>query len=158
MKEFIVVGRTNLLTRQHKPYAQLKLVAEDESFNISVWDLLPEMPPQMGQLVKLGQIKDFNGSKSCSVADLIVGLMADDAHPLYNMMPRPISRDIWDKTISQLVTYCDDKSLIDIIKSFAEKLYKPYSEYPAATTVHHAFPGGLLNHVWQMLRIIQSLV
>ena len=157
MKEFIVVGRTNLLTRQHKPYAQLKLVAEDESFNISVWDLLPEMPPQMGQLVKLGQIKDFNGSKSCSVADLIVGLMADDAHPLYNMMPRPISRDIWDKTISQLVTYCDDKSLIDIIKSFAEKLYKPYSEYPAATTVHHAFPGGLLNHVWQMLHMLEGL-
>lgn len=157
MKEFIVVGRTNLLTRQHKPYAQLKLVAEDESFNISVWDLLPEMPPQMGQLVKLGQIKDFNGSKSCSVADLIVGLMADDAHPLYNMMPRPISRDIWDKTISQLVTYCDNKSLIDIIKSFAEKLYKPYSEYPAATTVHHAFPGGLLNHVWQMLRMLEGL-
>ena len=157
MKEFIVVGRTNLLTRQHKPYAQLKLVAEDESFNISVWDLLPEMPPQMGQLVKLGQIKDFNGSKSCSVADLIVGLMADDAPPLYNMMPRPISRDIWDKTISQLVTYCDDKSLIDIIKSFAEKLYKPYSEYPAATTVHHAFPGGLLNHVWQMLHMLEGL-
>ena len=157
MKEFIVVGRTNLLTRQHKPYAQLKLVAEDESFNISVWDLLPEMPPQMGQLVKLGQIKDFNGSKSCSVADLIVGLMADDAHPLYNMMPRPISRDIWDKTISQLVTYCDDKSLIDVIKSFAEKLYKPYSEYPAATTVHHAFPGGLLNHVWQMLHMLEGL-
>lgn len=157
MKEFIVVGRTNLLTRQHKPYAQLKLAAEDETFNISVWDLAPEMPPQMGQLVKLSHIKDFNGNKSCSITDLIVGLMADDRHPLYNMMQRPISREIWDKTINQLVTYCDDDKLIGIIKSFAEKLYKPYSEYPAAASVHHAFPGGLLNHVWQMLHMLEGL-
>jgi 3'-5' exoribonuclease len=46
---------------------------------------------------------------------------------------------------------------VPIIKDFAGKLYKPYSEYPAATTVHHAYQGGLLNHTHQMLHMLEGL-
>ena len=50
-----------------------------------------------------------------------------------------------------------DEKLIPIIKDFAFKLYEPYSKYPAATSVHHAYPGGLLNHTHQMLNMLSGL-
>ena len=135
-KEFMVIGRANATTRQGSPYALLKVTDAEQSFSVSVWDVAPDMAPFPGQLVQFMQVKDFGGKKSCSFTDLVLGLMADENHPLYGLIPRPINRKVWDDTIANLLTFCTDSTLVPIIQSFAEKLYKPYSEYPAATTVH----------------------
>lgn len=153
----MVIGRANATTRQGSPYVMLKVSDAEESFSVSVWDVAPEMPPFPGQLVQFAQLKDFGGKKSCTLMDMIVGLMADEQHPLYGLLPRPIARSVWDATVEHLVGYCTDESLIPIIRSFAEKLFRPYSEYPAATTVHHAYQGGLLNHTHQMLHMLEGL-
>ncbi len=157
MKEFMVIGRANATTRQGSPYVMLKVANGEHSFTVSVWDVNPEMPPFPGQLVQFSQLRDFGGKKSCAFTDVVVGLMADERHPLYGLLPRPVSRDVWDGTVEHLLSYCADESLMPIIRSFAEKLFKPYSEYPAATTVHHAYPGGLLNHTHQMLHMLEGL-
>ncbi|MBR4161516.1 MAG: HD domain-containing protein [Bacteroidaceae bacterium] len=156
-KEFLVIGRANAVTRQGSPYALLKVADAEQSFSVSVWDVAPDMPPVPGQLVGFNVVKDFGGKKSCSLTDMVLGLIADENHPLYGLIPRPISRKVWDDTIGLLLEFCSDESLIPIINSFAEKLYKPYSEYPAATTVHHAYQGGLLNHTHQMLHMLEGL-
>lgn len=156
-KEFMVIGRANATTRQGSPYALLKVTDAEQSFSVSVWDVAPDMAPFPGQLVQFVQVKDFGGKKSCSITDMVLGLMADENHPLYGLIPRPINRKVWDDTIANLLTSCTDSTLVPIIQSFAEKLYKPYSEYPAATTVHHAYQGGLLNHTHQMLHMLEGL-
>lgn len=156
-KEFMVIGRANATTRQGSPYALLKVTDAEQSFSVSVWDVAPDMAPFPGQLVQFMQVKDFGGKKSCSLTDMVLGLMADENHPLYGLIPRPINRKVWDDTIANLLTFCTDSTLVPIIQSFAEKLYKPYSEYPAATTVHHAYQGGLLNHTHQMLHMLEGL-
>ena len=145
-KEFLVIGRANATTRQGSPYALLKVADVEQSFSVSVWDVAPDMAPFPGQLVQFVQVKDFGGKKSCSLTDMVLGLMADEEHPLYGLIPRPINRKVWDGTIANLLSFCTDATLVPIIQDFAGKLYKPYSEYPAATTVHHAYQGGLLNH------------
>ena len=86
-----------------------------------------------------------------------VGAMPLLDHPLYNLLPRPIRRDVWDNCLNRLIGYCSDQSLIPIIRDFADKLYSPYSKYPAATSVHHAFPGGLTNHTYQMLHLLEGV-
>ena len=156
-KEFLVIGRANATTRQGSPYALLKVADAEQSFSVSVWDVAPDMAPFPGQLVQFVQVKDFGGKKSCSVADMIIGLMADEKHPLYGLIPRPINRKVWDGTIDNLLSFCTDATLVPIIQDFAGKLYKPYSEYPAATTVHHAYQGGLLNNTHQMLHMLEGL-
>lgn len=157
LKEFLVIGRANATTRQGSPYALLKVADAEESFSISVWDVAPDLAPFPGQLVQFNQVKDFGGKKSCSITDMVLGLMADECHPLYGLIPRPIQRNVWDRTVEHLLTFCTDSTLVPVIQSFAEKLYKPYSEYPAATTVHHAYQGGLLNHTHQMLHMLEGL-
>ena len=47
--------------------------------------------------------------------------------------------------------------LIDCITQQADELFPKYGKYPAATSVHHAFPGGLLNHTWQMLHLLEGI-
>ena len=156
-KEFLVIGRANATTRQGSPYALLKVADGEQSFSVSVWDVAPDMAPFPGQLVQFVQVKDFGGKKSCSFTDMVLGLMADEKHPLYGLIPRPINRKVWDDTIANLLSFCTDATLVPIIQDFAGKLYKPYSEYPAATTVHHAYQGGLLNHTHQMLHMLEGL-
>lgn len=155
--EFLVIGRSNSVTKNGSPYAQLKVSNGDETFTISVWDVAPDQQPVLGQLVAFRQVKDFNGKRSCSLMDMVVGMMAGEGHPLYNLIPRPLSRDVWDRTVETLVTYCTDMALIPVIVDFADKLYRPYSQYPAAVSVHHAYPGGLLNHTHQMLHMLSGL-
>ena len=156
-KEFLVIGRANATTRQGSPYALLKVADGEQSFSVSVWDVAPDMAPFPGQLVQFVQVKDFGGKKSCSLTDMVLGLMAEEKHPLYGLIPRPINRKVWDDTIANLLSFCTDATLVPIIQDFAGKLYKPYSEYPAATTVHHAYQGGLLNHTHQMLHMLEGL-
>lgn len=157
MKEYLVISRTNGTTRQGSPYVTLKVASEDEVMNVSVWDVLPTADPVIGQLVSFHALKDFQGKKSCGLADLCCGGMPDAMHPLYNLLPRPILRHVWDSTMKQLLSFCTDEALIPIIRDFSDKLFAPYSQYPAATSVHHAYPGGLLNHTHQMLHMLEGL-
>ena len=157
IKEYLVLSRSNGTTRTGSPYAILKVADLIETLNISVWDLQPTADPKVGQLVSFYTIKDNAGKKSCNVTDIKPGAMPLLDHPLYNLLPRPTRRDVCDKTIEKLISFCSDQSLIPIIRDFADKLYAPYSKYPAATSVHHAFPGGLTNHTYQMLHMLEGL-
>ena len=156
-KEYIVIGRSESTTRTGSPFCKLKLKNQEEELTIAVWDVLPSDPPKFGQLVSFTSIQDNGGNKSARKADMHPGLMPQEGHPLYELLPHPIKKEIWDKTISQLIGYCTDSQLISAIQEYAETLYKPYSQYPAATTVHHAFKGGLLNHTYQMLHMLEGL-
>lgn len=156
-EEYIVIGRSNGTTRTGSAFVSLKVASEGEVMNVSVWDTPPTAPPVVGQLVSFFALKDYQGKKSCNNADMRVGEMPDESHPLYGLLPRPVSRRVWDLTIDQLVSYCTDTTLTAIIRDFADKLFAPYSKYPAGTSMHHAYPGGLLNHTHQMLHMLEGL-
>lgn len=153
----MVLSRTNGTTRTGSPYATLKCGSLVETMNVSVWDLPATEGPEVGQLVRFFNLKDNAGKKSCNMTDMKVGEMPLLDHPLYNLLPRPVRRDEWDRTIEALLGFCQDEKLVPIIRDFADKLYNPYCKYPAATSVHHAYPGGLANHTYQMLHMLEGL-
>lgn len=155
--EYLVISRSNGTTKTGSPYATLKVANLTETINVAVWDMAPTAEPQVGQLVFFYNMKDNDGKKSCDFRDLKCGGEPLFDHPLYNLLPRPIRRDVWDDTIKKLLSYCSDKTLMGIIEEFANRFYEPFSQYPAATAMHHAFPGGLLNHTHQMLKMLEGL-
>lgn len=156
-KEYIVIGRSDATTRTGSPYCKLKLKNQEEEMTITVWDVAPTDAPTFGQLVSFTNVQDNAGSKSARRNEMRAGEMPSEDHPFYNLLPRPIKKEEWDTTIETLISYCKDEALIGAIKEYAEVLYKPYSMYPAATNVHHAFKGGLLNHTHQMLHMLEGL-
>lgn len=156
-KEYLVVSRTNGTTKRGDAYCTLKLKTQDEEMTLNVWDVLPTGEPVVGQLVSFFNIQDNDGKKSARKADMHPGAMAQEGHPLYNLLPRPIAQEEWNRCIETLLAFCTDEQLKPIIEEMAGVLYKPYSQYPAATSVHHAYRGGLLNHTYQMLHMLEGL-
>lgn len=155
--EYLVVGRTNGTTKRGDPFCTLKVKNLEEELNIAVWDVLPTGDPVVGQLVSFFNIQDNDGKKSARKLDMHPGAIVQEGHPLYNLLPRPIKRDEWDACVNALLLMCTDETLKPMISEFADILYKPYSQFPAATSVHHAFKGGLLNHTYQMLHALEGI-
>jgi len=156
-KEYIVISRQDGVARTGAPFVNLKCANLNEVENICVWDTPKTGGPKVGQLITFISIRDNQGKKSAGQLDVVLGKFPAEDHPLYKLIPRPIRRKQWDDTIANLLTFCKDEKLMGIIEKHAAALFEPYSKYPAATSVHHAFPGGLLNHTWQMLHMLEGL-
>lgn len=156
-KEFIVLSRQDAVARNNSPYVNLKVANLEGVENICVFDVPKTSGPKVGQLVRFITIRDNQGKKSATNMDMLVGNFPDEKHPLYSLVPRPIKRAEWDDCIENLLEFCTDEDLKGFILRQADDLFPIYSKYPAATSVHHAFPGGLLNHTYQMLHLLEGL-
>lgn len=156
-KEYIVLSRQDAVARNNSPFITLKIANESEHLTISVFDVPKTGGPKVGQLVTFITMRDYQGKKSASNMDMMVGKFPPEQHPLYHFVPRPIKHEEWDRCVNQLLTFCKDETLRAFIHKHADALYPQYSKYPAATSVHHAFPGGLLNHTWQMLHMLEGI-
>lgn len=156
--EYLVVSRSNATTKNGSPYCLLKLRSLVDDLSIAVWDVAATAPPVVGQTVSFKLIQDKgDGKKSANGLDMIPGRMPQEGDPLYDLIPRPIPRAQWDACIQQLLAFCTDPLLAGIIRDMADTLFGPYAKYPAATSVHHAYKGGLLNHVYQMLHMLEGI-
>ena len=156
-KEFIVLSRQDAVARNNSPYVNLKMANLEGVENICVFDVPKINGPKVGQLVRFLNIRDSQGKKSATNMDMIVGAFPTEEHPLYNLVPRPIKQAVWNECIQNLLTFCKDDVLKDFISNQVDELYPLYVKYPAATSVHHAFPGGLLNHTYQMLHLLEGI-
>lgn len=157
MTEYLVISRSNGTTKTGSPFCTLKLKNLEEELQIAVWDVKPTDEPIVGQTVSFFAIQDNGDKKSARKLDMHPGMVPQEGHPLYHLVPRPIKRALWDECINHLLSLCKDETLKPLITEFADVLFKPYSLYPAATSVHHAFKGGLLNHTYQMLHMLEGI-
>jgi len=159
-KEYIVTTRSNQVAKNGSHYAILKVTAQKgETFSISVWDLEENEGPHIEDIITLDlealkSIKfpkkaDFGWFRNCRHAT------ADD--PLYQLIPRPIAKAKWDECIDKMLEWCHDQQLIDFIQKERDVLYEQYSNQTAATSLHHAFKGGLLNHTYELLHMLWGL-
>ncbi len=156
-KEYIVLSRQDSVARNNSPFVMLKIANEEGNLSVSVFDVPKTGGPKVGQLVTFISMRDYQGKKSASNMDMVVGKFPSEDHPLYHLVPRPVKREVWDATMRQLLSFCQSEDLANFIEQQAATLYPLYSRYPAATSVHHAFPGGLLNHTWQMLHLLEGV-
>ncbi len=156
--EYIVLSRQDAVARNNSPYVNLKIASiENGNETICVFDVPKEAGPKVGQTVTFTEIRDYQGKKSANAMNMRVGEEPAETDPLYKLIPRPVKRELWDATISHLCEMCNDDTLVNIIREQSVSLYGQYVKYPAATTVHHAFPGGLLNHTYQMLHMLEGI-
>ena len=155
--EYIMLSRSNGVAKNGSPYALLKLASEKEVVNLAVWDCQPTSGPRVGQLLYFTSIQERGDKKSANAADMRLGQMAGESHPLYHLIPRPTKRADWDACLDHLLTFCNDEKLKAIIDEWGRKLYDKYDKWPAASGMHHAFPGGLATHTYQMLHMLEGL-
>lgn len=157
MTEYLILQRQDLVARNGKPYVNLRVRNTNEAFPITVWECAPNFGPKPGQAALFGPIKDQEGKKS--IDSVYISNIKDltEGHPFWNLMPHPTKKEDWEQCISRLLLYCTDEKLKGIIERYGLGLYDRYIDYPAATSVHHAFPGGLVTHTYQMLHMLEGL-
>lgn len=158
MIRYIVISRQDAVARNNNPYVNLKVTSiESGNESVCVFDVAKNSGPNIGDIIQFRELRDYQGKKSTNNQSMHIIGQATEDDPLYKMIPRPIKQDKWQGVIDNLCSMCKDEKLRSIISSNASELYNLYSKYPAAVSIHHAFPGGLLNHTYQMLHMLEGL-
>ncbi len=159
-KEYIITARSNQVAKNGSHYANLKITAQKgEALNISVWDMEENEGPHVEDIITIDmdtirnirfpKKADFGGFRGCR--------HATPNDPLYQLIPRPIDKSVWDQCLDKMIGWCNDQQLVDFVQEERDNLYEQYKNQTAATSLHHAFKGGLLNHTYELLHMLEGL-
>jgi 3'-5' exoribonuclease len=153
---FLVLGKQQRTTKQNKPYLNLILGDKTGQMESRVWD--PGDPRiarefERGDLVKVrGCVSRFDDRMQLKV-DQLRRAQAGEADKM-DMLPAT-TRDVgelWcelEKNVASL-TNPHLKMLLEALLGDAA-IARAYREAPAARQLHHAWLGGLLEHVVSLL-------
>jgi 3'-5' exoribonuclease len=153
---FLVLGKQQRSTKQNKPYLNLTLGDKTGQIEGRVWDLGdPRIAKEFerGDLVKVrGSVTRFDERCQIKVEQLRRAI-ANEAD-LMDMLPCT-TQDIdglWKRleAIVESIANADLKRLLNALLTDPE-IAKEYREAPAARQLHHAWLGGLLEHVVSLL-------
>lgn len=155
-------------TKTGNKYSRITIIAEgDEAPNVvNVWGVSDKLVEKA--IIKINAIKtktDETGTfNSCSPSD-VEYLSPSTIAPkilkeLYKFLPPVPTETEWTQLIDRLTFIIKQDSLEygDIFREICMKLYQPYHLAYAATTHHHAWQGGLLQHTYETLVYAEKLV
>jgi 3'-5' exoribonuclease len=153
---FLVLGKQQRSTKQNKPYLNLTLGDKTGQIEGRVWDLGdPRIAKEFerGDLVKVrGSVARFDERCQIKVEQLRRAI-ANEAD-LMDMLPCTTHDidELWKQleAIVESIANADLKRLLNALLTDPE-IAKEYREAPAARQLHHAWLGGLLEHVVSLL-------
>ena len=155
-KQYIILAITTGTTKYNTPYVRLKVADFDTKFEITVWDISEDEVPTAGQRVEFARINQNNQYKDTKKEDTYF-FDYDKNHELSTLLPIVVSDNEWSEVKYALLKFCTDPILTPIIDEQMDRMLKLYAEFPAATTVHHAYKGGLLNHTYEALNMLRGI-
>ncbi len=159
---FLVLTKQQRNTKQNKPYLNLVLGDKTGQIEGRVWELSdPRIAREFdrGDMVKVrGCVTRFDDRVQVKV-DQLRRALAGEADKM-DMLPAT-TRDVgelWSllEATVESITNPDLKRLLKALLGDAE-LAKAYREAPAARGLHHAWLGGLLEHVISLLGLADRI-
>ncbi len=153
---FLVLSKQQRTTKQNKPYLNLTLGDKTGQIEGRVWD--PDDPRiarefERGDLVKVrGSVSRFDDRCQLKVEQLRKALAGEA--DLKDMLPCTAHDidELWRRLEATVATVAnpDLHRLLNALLADAD-MAKAYREAPAARQLHHAWLGGLLEHVVSLL-------
>ena len=148
---FVVAGKQVKPKKNGEPYLALTFADRTGQIEAKMWDGVPEAIDSFEQddFVKVrGLLNKYNGRFQITVHK--VRRMEETEIQYADYLPKT-SKDVeqlW-KTLGDFVATFKNPHLKGLIEAFMadEDLERAYKNAPAAKTLHHAFIGGLLDHV-----------
>ncbi len=148
---FVVAAKQVKPKKTGEPYLALTLADRTGTIDAKMWDGVLEAMDQCDQdeFVKIrGLINKYNGRFQLTIHKL---RRMDESEVEYADYLPKTSKDVdqlWQTVADFVETFKDAhlKSLINLFMADPE-IARAYKNAPAAKTLHHAFIGGLLDHV-----------
>jgi 3'-5' exoribonuclease len=148
---FVVASKQVKPKKSGEPYLALTLADRTGSIEAKMWDGVPEAMGTFEQddVIKVrGLINKYNGRFQLTIHKI---RRMDESEVEYADYLPKTSKDVdvlW-QTLGEFVGTFKDENLKALVTSFMAdpELERAYKNAPAAKTLHHAFIGGLLDHV-----------
>lgn len=129
-------------------YLQISLIQEDLSLlYLHIWNS-SDVKRVLFKILKVEDtvLHEFSGIKSCSISNLTI---EEPTGKWLTYVPSIPTLEEWECQFAQ----CNDQAL----SYQAAKFYDAYSKFPAATSHHHAYPGGLLKHTYEIMLMCNAI-
>jgi 3'-5' exoribonuclease len=160
---YLVLSKQQRTTRTAKPYLSLTLGDNSGQIEARVWELFdPRIATDFskGDVVKIrGSAAKFEGTLQLKVDQL--KKLAPIEFDRTDLLPATTCDidELWQKLESAVATFTDPdlKRLVETILA-KPAIREAVREAPAAKQLHHAFLGGLLEHVVSLLELAQNVV
>lgn len=158
---FLVRGKNISLGKNGKPFMALQLGDHTGTLDARVWDNVDEVSREFeaGDLVKTkGQIQVYQNRKQLIIHKL-EKLQDDSLNPEDFLVQSSVNpQDLFAEILTLVKSMKNDhlrQLCIDVIEDVEIK--PMLMRAPAAKTIHHAWRGGLIEHITSMMKILDFL-
>jgi 3'-5' exoribonuclease len=144
-KPFLVVESGIRTTKAGKPYAAVKLYDGAEHLTANLWDWSKPNAPDVGSVALItGTITEYLGQKQVSVDEIRRDLQT----PVEDFAPRG-DVNIYEQAdrLLQVIHSVKHQGLSTILGRFFSTYITQLKTAPGAKQIHHAYQGGLLQHI-----------
>ena len=153
---FLVTSKQIKSKKSGEPYLDLMLSDRTGQISAKMWDNIDGVEDSFTQdcVVKIkGVFNRFNNRWQLTIHKL--RKMEESEVDFSDFLPKT-SKDVEElwSTVGEFVASIEDHNLRALLKAFMAdpKIAACYKNAPAAKTLHHAFIGGLLDHVVSLFR------
>ncbi|NUO09783.1 MAG: HD domain-containing protein [Candidatus Brocadia sp.] len=157
---FLVLKKEVKETREKKPYLNLQLTDKSGSIEARKWDAAPQLCDSFNRdgFIKIkGVVETFNNTLQIRIIE--ISPVPDSQVSMGEFIPST-EKNITDmmNELKQLIRTVKDPYLSKLLNAFFsdESFCKVFSTAPAAMQYHHAFLGGLLEHILSVAKLAIS--
>ncbi|MFA4920804.1 MAG: HD domain-containing protein [Candidatus Neomarinimicrobiota bacterium] len=161
---FGVFNKTIRKTKDEKLYLDLMLVDRTGKINAKIWDDTEKLASQFekGDAVKVqGVVTSFNNELQIKVEKIRQVIPERDRSEGYDIIDLLLSttKDIdkmWEDLL-ELIQSLKNPFLKQVVLAIYEKYGDQIRTHPGSMILHHAFRGGLLEHLHTMCRMAEGV-
>lgn len=125
-----------------------------------LWDATPEdaeifVAEKVVHLV--GDINEFRGKPQLRIKTIRPAQVTDGVRVSDFLQKAPIEKEILQEKITTAIFEMQNPNLQRIVRAFVQKYQEDLYDYPAASSIHHAYVSGLAHHIYGMLNVAEQL-
>lgn len=157
---FLIHRSTQGVTAQGKDYMTLYLQDKSGDIEAKLWTVTKDdmkiLKPEIIVWVK-GDVINYRGRKQMKVNQFRLATAEDGVKTQDFVDGAPLSPNEIQDELSHFILEIENAHLQRITRHLLKKYQDKFFTYPAASSHHHNFAGGLSYHVLTMLKIAKSL-
>lgn len=157
---FLIHRATQGVTAQGKDYMTLYLQDKSGDIEAKLWTVTKDdmkiLKPEIIVWVK-GDVINYRGRKQMKVNQFRLATVEDGVTTQDFVDGAPLSPNEIQDELSHFILEIENAHLQRITRYLLKKYQDKFFTYPAASSHHHNFAGGLSYHVLTMLKIAKSL-
>ncbi len=157
---FLVLSKTVLHTKAGQPYIKMQLADRTGSLDSVKWHATPhelEGLAEMGFILARGTMGEYNGQPQFNVESFRLHTDKVDPADFLATTSRDINQ-MWAE-LRELLAEVTNPDLVKLLALFFDddETARLFREAPAASKVHHACIGGLLEHTLGVVKTCAAL-